>query len=156
MGDVPRTTTTLQMKSGVVRHNNTFVSARATTFVGVVVLGMVGFVAYQNNTTTTTPTGSRMSMTTIPEISGADSTSSFFRMADVVGAEEDEEEEEEVGTEEEEDEDEEDDEEEEDEGTKSYITAVPRGGSDLYFAGPVAVGEKYNEEEDEDDEEEED
>jgi len=42
------------------------------------------------------------------------------------------------------------------EGTQSYITAVPRGGSDLYFAGPVAVGEKYNEEEDEDDEEEED
>jgi len=29
------------------------------------------------------------------------------------------------------------------EGTKSYITAVPRGGTDLYFAGPVAVGEKY-------------
>merc|ERR1712238_78064 len=29
------------------------------------------------------------------------------------------------------------------EGTTSYITAVPRGGSDLYFAGPVAVGEKY-------------
>jgi len=29
------------------------------------------------------------------------------------------------------------------EGTQSYITAVPRGGSDLYFAGPVAVGEKY-------------
>merc|ERR1712161_50899 len=142
MGDVPRTTTTLQMKSGVVRHNNTFVSARATTFVGVVVLGMVGFVAYQNNTTTT-PTGSRMSMTTIPEISGADSTTSFFRMADVVGDEEEED-------------DEEEEEEEEDEGTRSYITAVPRGGSDLYFAGPVAVGEKYNEEEDEDDEEEED
>ena len=29
------------------------------------------------------------------------------------------------------------------EGTQSYITAVPRGGTDLYFAGPVAVGEKY-------------
>merc|ERR1712238_108666 len=87
---------------------NTFVSA--TTFVGVVVLGMVGFMAYQNNNTTPSP----MSMTTIPEISGgADSTTSVFRMADVVGAEEDEEEE--VGTEEEEDEEEEDDEEEDDE-----------------------------------------
>merc|ERR1712238_439107 len=55
--------------------------------------------------------------TTIPEISGgADSTTSVFRMADVVGAEEDEEEEEEVGTEEEEDEeDEEEDDEEDDE-----------------------------------------
>jgi hypothetical protein len=29
------------------------------------------------------------------------------------------------------------------EGTHSYITAVPRGGTDLYFAGPVAVGKKY-------------
>jgi len=29
------------------------------------------------------------------------------------------------------------------EGTQNYITAVPRGGSDLYFAGPVAVNEKY-------------
>merc|ERR1712238_226025 len=94
-------------KSGVVRHNNTFVSA--TTFVGVVVLGLVGFVAYQNNNTTP----SRMSMTTIPEISGADSTTSFFRMADVVGAEEDEKEEE--GAEEEDDEDEDGAEEEEDE-----------------------------------------
>merc|ERR1712161_120618 len=47
--------------------------------------------------------GSRVRVTTIPEISGADSTTSFFRMGDVVGAEEDEEEEEEVGTEEEED-----------------------------------------------------
>merc|ERR1712161_156889 len=28
-------------------------------------------------------------------------------------------------------------------GTTNYITAVPRGGSDLYFAGNVAVGEKY-------------
>merc|ERR1712238_543212 len=67
-----------------------------------------------------THTGSsRMSMGTIPEISGADSTTSVFRMADadVVGAEEDEEEEEEVGTEEEEDEeDDEEDDEEEDEG----------------------------------------
>merc|ERR1712238_458371 len=73
---------------------NTFVSA--TTFVGVVVLGMVGFMAYQNNNTTPSP----MSMTTIPEISGgADSTTSVFRMVDVVGAEEDEEEED--GTEEE-------------------------------------------------------
>merc|ERR1712238_622295 len=84
----------------------------ATTFVGVVVLGMGGFMAYQNNNTTPSP----MSMTTIPEISGgADSTTSVFRMGDVVGAEEDEEEEEEVGTEEEEDEEDEDDEEEDDE-----------------------------------------
>jgi hypothetical protein len=29
------------------------------------------------------------------------------------------------------------------EGTQSYITAIPRGGTDVYFAGPVAVGEKY-------------
>jgi len=29
------------------------------------------------------------------------------------------------------------------EGAQNYITATPRGGSDLYFAGPVAVGEKY-------------
>merc|ERR1740130_1146826 len=28
-------------------------------------------------------------------------------------------------------------------GAQSYITATPRGGSDLYFAGPVKVGEKY-------------
>ena len=28
-------------------------------------------------------------------------------------------------------------------GTQSYITATPRGGSDIYFAGPVKVGEKY-------------
>lgn len=28
-------------------------------------------------------------------------------------------------------------------GVQSYITAVPRGGSDLYFSGPVSVGEKY-------------
>lgn len=28
-------------------------------------------------------------------------------------------------------------------GTPNYITAVPTGGSDLYFDGPVAVGEKY-------------
>jgi len=28
-------------------------------------------------------------------------------------------------------------------GTPSYITAVPTGGSDLYFAGPVLVGDKY-------------
>merc|ERR1712238_402755 len=96
-------------KSVVVRHNNTFVSA--TTFVGVVFLGLVGFVVYQNNITT--PTGSRMSMTAIPEISGVDSTTSFFRMTDVVGAEEDEEEE--VGTEEEEEEEDEDDEEEDEE-----------------------------------------
>merc|ERR1712238_337697 len=109
--DVPRTTTTtLQMKSGVVRHNNTFVSA--TTFVGVVVLGMVGFMAYQNNNTTPSP----MSMTTIPEISGgADSTTSVFRMADVVGAEEDEEDGAEDGAEEEEDEDEEEEDEDEEE-----------------------------------------
>merc|ERR1712238_402731 len=62
--------------------------------------------AYQHgNNTTPSP----MSMTTLPEISGADSTTSVFRMADadVVGAEEDEEEEEEVGTEEEEDEEDE-------------------------------------------------
>jgi len=67
--DDPRTTT--QMK--------------ATTFVGVVVLGIMGFVAYHNNTP------SRMSMATITEIGGADSTTSFFRMADVVRAEEEEE-----------------------------------------------------------------
>ena len=29
------------------------------------------------------------------------------------------------------------------EGTQSYITAVPCGGTDLYFACPVDVGEKY-------------
>jgi hypothetical protein len=28
-------------------------------------------------------------------------------------------------------------------GTQSYITATTLGGSDLYFAGPVEVGEKY-------------
>merc|ERR1712238_549844 len=84
-----------------------------TTCVGVVFLGLVGFVVYQNNITT--PTGSRMSMTAIPEVSGVDSTTSFFRMTDVVGAEEDEEEE--VGTEEEE-EDEDDEEDEEEDGTE--------------------------------------
>jgi len=28
-------------------------------------------------------------------------------------------------------------------GVQNYIEAVPRGGSDLYFSGPVSVGEKY-------------
>lgn len=28
-------------------------------------------------------------------------------------------------------------------GTMSYITATPSGGDDLYFSGPVAVGDKY-------------
>ena len=28
-------------------------------------------------------------------------------------------------------------------GTQNYIRAFPTGGSDIYFAGPVAVGEKY-------------
>jgi hypothetical protein len=28
-------------------------------------------------------------------------------------------------------------------GTPNYIVAVPTGGDDLYFSGPVAVGEKY-------------
>ena len=28
-------------------------------------------------------------------------------------------------------------------GSQSYIIAVPTGGNDLYFSGPVAVGEKY-------------
>merc|ERR1712161_97249 len=110
----------------------------ATTFVGVVVLGLVGFVAYQNNTITTTPTtgSSRMSMTTIPEISGADSTTSFFRMADadVVGAEEEEEEEEEVGTEEEEEEDgAEEDEEEDEEEDGVYGSYGGNRGSDGGF-----------------------